>query len=90
MAQGIIKKTTKPSGGAPKRPPSKTTKPGPRQVAPKKIALIKQKKLNKKLSSGLVAKTERTLAQKAGHLEILAGGKKSKAKAGDNKGGQKK
>ncbi|KAJ5625867.1 hypothetical protein N7510_002176 [Penicillium lagena] len=89
MAQGIIKKTTKPSAG-PRRPPSKTTKPGPRQVAPKKISLIKQNKLNKKISSGLVAKTERTLAQKAGHLEILAGGKKSKAKAGDNKGGQKK
>ncbi|CAL5867602.1 uncharacterized protein PFLUO_LOCUS1821 [Penicillium psychrofluorescens] len=88
MAQGAIKKTTKPSAG-PKRPPSKTTRPGPRQIAPKKTSLIKQQKLNKKISSGLVGKTERTLAQKAGHLEILAGGKK-KTKAGDNKAGQKK
>lgn len=31
-----------------------------------------------KLTSGLVSKTERSLAQKAGHLEILAGGKKDK------------
>ncbi|PLN84443.1 hypothetical protein BDW42DRAFT_191534 [Aspergillus taichungensis] len=50
---------------------------GPRNIAPKKQTLIKQKKLNKKLTSGLVTRTERTLAQKAGHLEMLAGGKKS-------------
>jgi Protein of unknown function (DUF2462) len=29
-----------------------------------------------KLSAGLITKTERTLAERAGHLELLAGGKK--------------
>lgn len=31
-----------------------------------------------KLTSGLVTKTERSLATKAGHLELLAGGKKDR------------
>ncbi|ODH45238.1 hypothetical protein ACO22_00234 [Paracoccidioides brasiliensis] len=31
-----------------------------------------------KLSAGLTAKTERTLAERAGHLELLASGKKNK------------
>jgi hypothetical protein len=35
--------------------------------------------------------TERTLGAKAGHLEILKGGKKNKdTKEGDKKGGSKK
>lgn len=33
-----------------------------------------------KLSSGLTAKTERALAEKAGHLELLKGGKNDKKK----------
>lgn len=47
-----------------------------------------------KLSGGLTARTERSLAEKAGHLELLAGGKRdSKAAEGmrkakkDKKGG---
>lgn len=36
-----------------------------------------------KISSGLTAKTEQNLAKRAGHLEMLAGGKK------DSKGGSK-
>ena len=35
----------------------------------------------KKYSSGLIKKTEQSLAEKAGHLEILKGGKKSKRDA---------
>ncbi|KAJ5084646.1 hypothetical protein NUU61_009225 [Penicillium alfredii] len=85
MAQGLLKKS-KPTTASSKRPSSKTTKPGPRQIAPKKTSLVKQHKLNKKLTSGLAAKTERSLAQKAGHLEMLAGGKKDK---GDGKGKKK-
>lgn len=34
----------------------------------------------KKLSSGLTAKTERNLAERAGHLELLKGTKKDKGK----------
>ncbi|KAJ5231669.1 UPF0390 protein [Penicillium citrinum] len=77
MAQGLLKKS-KPSTAATKRGANARTKPGPRQVAPKKQGLIKQAKLNKKLTSGLVAKTERSLASKAGHLEMLTGGKKER------------
>jgi len=46
--------------------------------------LIKQKKLKKKLSAGLIAKTERNLAERAGHLELLGGGKNKKKKDGGN------
>ncbi|PIG88881.1 hypothetical protein AARAC_002566 [Aspergillus arachidicola] len=63
-------------------------KPGPRQIAPKKQSLIKQQKMTKKLTAGLISKTERNLAQKAGHLELLAGGKKDKKKENGNKGGK--
>ncbi|KAE8151876.1 hypothetical protein BDV25DRAFT_152098 [Aspergillus avenaceus] len=84
MAQAPLKKAkpstnTKPATLGPKR--------GPRQIAPKKQTLIKQKKLTKKLTAGLTARTERSLAQRAGHLEMLAGGKKDKKneKGGSNK-----
>ncbi|OQD75105.1 hypothetical protein PENDEC_c008G00480 [Penicillium decumbens] len=83
MAQGALKKSKKTTATAQRESRSNArTRPGPRQVAPKKAALVRQAKLNKKLTSGLVLKTERSLAQKAGHLEILAGGKKDKGKGG--------
>ncbi|OJK02784.1 DUF2462 domain-containing protein [Aspergillus aculeatinus CBS 121060] len=85
MVQGSLKKT-KPSGGSTsKRPTALAPKRGPRQIAPKKASLIKQQKLTKKLTAGLTAQTEKNLAEKAGHLELLAGGKKDK-KAGAAKG----
>ncbi|KAE8349912.1 hypothetical protein BDV28DRAFT_151447 [Aspergillus coremiiformis] len=75
MVQGSLKKK---ATSAPKRPAALGLKKGPRQIAPKKQSLIKQKKLTKKLTAGLVAKTERNLAQRVGHLELLAGGKRDK------------
>ncbi|GIJ84538.1 hypothetical protein Asppvi_003385 [Aspergillus pseudoviridinutans] len=89
MAQGPLKKT-KPSTA--KRPTALAPKRGPRQIAPKKATLIKQQKITKKLTAGLTAKTERSLAQRAGHLELLAGGKKDKKaekEKGKDKGGKK-
>ncbi|KAJ5526829.1 UPF0390 protein [Penicillium frequentans] len=79
MAQGSLKKN-KPSTATAKRSSllASRTRPGPRQIAPKKASLVKTAKLNKKLCSGLVGKTERSLATKAGHLELLAGGKKDR------------
>jgi hypothetical protein len=66
-------------------------KKGARVIAPKKAYLVKKKKMAKKLSAGLTAKTERNLAEKAGHLEMLAGGKRgSKIGDKDRKGGEKK
>lgn len=59
-------------------PQSLGPKRGSRVIAPKKANLVKQQKMTKKLTAGLIAKTERNLAQRAGHLEMLAGGKKEK------------
>ncbi|KAJ5894091.1 UPF0390 protein [Penicillium taxi] len=91
MAQGLNKKTNpKTAVGKRASHAASKTKTGARTVAPKKAALIKVQKLNKKMSSGLVAKTERSLAAKAGHLEILAGGKKNKDTGKDGKTGAKR
>lgn len=50
---------------------------------------MQQKGVTKKYTAGLVGKTERGLAEKVGHLEILAGGKKSGRIGGEGKKGQK-
>lgn len=55
---------------------------------PKKAKLVQQQKIMKKHTSGLTALTEKNLAQRAGHLEILGGGKKDKRE--DSKGGKSK
>ncbi|GAB7347370.1 hypothetical protein MBLNU459_g4303t1 [Dothideomycetes sp. NU459] len=80
MAQGIVKK----SNAAPKKTRPALPQRGTRVIKPKKAALIKQQQIKKKTSSGLTAMTEKALAEKAGHLEMLKGGKKErddKAKA---------
>lgn len=59
--------------------PSKTgPRPGAKVIKPKKAKLIQQEKIKKKSAAGLVGTTEKFLAEKAGHLEILRGGKKDK------------
>ncbi|OJJ86421.1 DUF2462 domain-containing protein, partial [Aspergillus glaucus CBS 516.65] len=78
MAQGLLKKAKPSTGAKSKRPAALGPKPGPRQIAPKKNTLVKQQKMTRKLTAGYTAKTERNLASKAGHLEMLAGGKKDK------------
>ncbi|PYH95046.1 hypothetical protein BO71DRAFT_398417 [Aspergillus ellipticus CBS 707.79] len=85
MVQGSLKKK---STTGPKRPATLGPKRGPRQIAPKKATLIKQKKLTKKLTSGLTTMTERNLAEKAGHLELLAGGKKDRKKSAEGAKGK--
>ncbi|KAF3190185.1 hypothetical protein TWF106_009184 [Orbilia oligospora] len=77
MAQGT-KKLTKPT--TTKRPQTLGPRKGNRVIAPKKQILIKQNAIKKKHSGGLTAKTEKNLAEKAGHLELLPGGKKDKKK----------
>lgn len=84
MAQGTIKAKSKPSL-KPSRGAHGITKKGSRSIAPKKAALAKQQKLTKKLSAGLTAKTEKMLGEKAGHLEMLSGGKKERKKNEDSK-----
>ncbi|KAK8166283.1 hypothetical protein IWX90DRAFT_432343 [Phyllosticta citrichinensis] len=84
MAQGTIKQKAKPAATAKGngKKPSALKPRGTRQIAPKKANLIAQKKLLKKHTGGLTALTEKSLAQRAGHLEILRGGKKDKTKEG--------
>ncbi|EON67288.1 hypothetical protein W97_06541 [Coniosporium apollinis CBS 100218] len=90
MAQGAVKKAAKPAGVT----KSQRTQRGARVIAPKKVKLIQQQKLVKKHTSGLTALTEKNLAEKAGHLELLRGGKKDKkgGKGAERKGekGEKK
>ncbi|KAK3062985.1 hypothetical protein LTS18_002983 [Coniosporium uncinatum] len=76
MAQGAVKKASKPTGVSKK--PSQKVQRGNKVIAPKKAKLIQQKKLVKKHTSGLTALTEKNLAEKAGHLEMLKGGKKDR------------
>ncbi|OCK85022.1 hypothetical protein K432DRAFT_253235, partial [Lepidopterella palustris CBS 459.81] len=74
MAQGLIKKSAKPS----KKPSTTSSGPkrGHRIIKPKKTKLIQKQAIAKKGSAGLSAMTEKHLAAKAGHLELLKGGKR--------------
>ncbi|EPE27794.1 hypothetical protein GLAREA_04585 [Glarea lozoyensis ATCC 20868] len=81
MAQGTIKAgkkstapTVKGSGG---RKTVLGPKKGARTIAPRKAGLVRNAKMTKKHSAGLTAMTERTLGAKAGHLELIKGGKKN-------------
>ncbi|KAJ9194543.1 hypothetical protein DTO166G4_3918 [Paecilomyces variotii] len=87
MTQGALKKSKPGAATASKRPNALGPKKGQRSIAPKKASLVKQRKITKKLTSGLINKTERNLAERAGHLELLAGGKKDKKEKGKDKNG---
>jgi hypothetical protein len=86
MAQGQIKKSTA-------RPPAKAkrqSKKGARVTKPQKPKSKTSKEL-RKFTSGMVAKTEAMLGQKAGHLELIGKGKKvAKEDKVGKKGGSKK
>ncbi|KAL2055643.1 hypothetical protein ABVK25_003885 [Lepraria finkii] len=83
MAQGAIKKS-KSAASSSRRPSVLGPKKGQRTIAPKKKSLVKQKKFSKKYTSGLIGKTERNLAEKAGHLEMLGEGKKKGGEEREN------
>lgn len=69
--------TSTPRTAGPKR--------GARVIKPKKASLISQEKIKKKSSAGLIGQTEKLLAEKAGHLEMLKGGKKEKKEKKEKK-----
>ncbi|KAF2840968.1 hypothetical protein M501DRAFT_1002050 [Patellaria atrata CBS 101060] len=83
MAQGAPKLKSKPAA-KPRSGSRSGPKPGARVIKPKNPKLIKQQKVIKKRTAGLTAQTEKALAERAGHLEMLKGGKKEKEK--ENKG----
>jgi Protein of unknown function (DUF2462) len=79
MAQAPLKKSNKPTNTKSKSSSSShsgITKKGSRTIAPKNAKLAKQQKMTKKFSAGLINETERMLGAKAGHLEMLGGGKR--------------
>ncbi|KAF6226128.1 hypothetical protein HO133_008994 [Letharia lupina] len=89
MAQGVVKSRKPPPSS--RKPSTAGPKKGQRAIAPKKRNLVTQKKITKKYTAGLTGKTERALAERAGHLEMLGGGKKKKKEkkgggAGDGEG----
>ncbi|KZM25751.1 uncharacterized protein EKO05_0002583 [Ascochyta rabiei] len=83
MAQGAVKKS-KPVA-APRKASKSGPRPGAKVIKPKKANLIQQNKIKKKSAAGLVGQTEKFLAEKAGHLEILKGGKKDKKEGSKSK-----
>ncbi|EKD14443.1 uncharacterized protein L3040_005725 [Drepanopeziza brunnea f. sp. 'multigermtubi'] len=91
MVQGTLKSkklTTATARESGRRQAVLGPKRGARTIAPKKQVLVRNAKMTKKHSAGLTAMTERTLGAKAGHLELLKGGKKNKdAKDGKDKKG---
>jgi hypothetical protein len=68
---------------------SQRSQRGARVIKPKKTSIITQNKIKHKAGAGLVGHTEKMLAQKAGHLEMLKGGKRDKKEAGKGKDGNK-
>lgn len=81
MPQGTFKKAAKPTG----------SKPNVRNAAvAKKKNKTSTDRLSKKLTAGMVAKTEKLLGQRVGHLELIGTGKRDKNLADQKKGGSKK
>ncbi|KAL9613166.1 MAG: hypothetical protein Q9167_002286 [Letrouitia subvulpina] len=64
-------------------------KKGARVIAPRKKKLVEGRKVAKKFSAGLISKTEQMLGERAGHLELLNGGKGKNERRLDEKGGKK-
>lgn len=84
MAQGTVKKSTKavvPKLTHSKRQASKVAKP--------KKGKAGVDKAHKKFTSGLTARTEALLGERAGHLELIGKGKKGEKREA-KQGGSKK
>lgn len=69
---------------------SQRVQTGNRVIKPKKASLVKANQQHKKYTAGLTAMTEKSLAGKAGHLELLRGGKKDKKLSDSGKAGSEK
>ncbi|KAI1851091.1 hypothetical protein JX265_002862 [Neoarthrinium moseri] len=92
MAQGTVKPRAKPVK-APTANSAGKTKKGARVAKPKKASSADR--IQKKFSSGLAARTERLLGERAGHLEMIGkgrnkSGKKDPGADAAKKGGSRK
>ncbi|KAK0728640.1 hypothetical protein B0T26DRAFT_639291 [Lasiosphaeria miniovina] len=87
MAQGSLKKTATPNPG--KTKPSRHAKRG--AITKPKTVRTAADKLQKKYTGGMVGKTEKMLAARVGHLELIDKvWKKDKKEAVKVKGGTRK
>lgn len=84
MVQGSIK----PSARTKVAKPTHSKKQAAKVAKPKKTK-ANMDKVHKKFTSGLTAKTEALLGERAGHLELIGKGKKADKKV-TVKGGSKK
>ena len=90
MAQGAVKKAPRASLGSKAKQPHKPKK-GARVTKPQKAKSSSTDKIIKKFSSGMIAKTEAMLGEKARHLELIGKGKKAEKSDGNGrKGGSRK
>ncbi|KAH7633076.1 hypothetical protein B0T09DRAFT_380558 [Sordaria sp. MPI-SDFR-AT-0083] len=78
MAQGSGSKITKPNPGLNRSKGGKTPKKS--GVSKVKKNKTKADKVQKKFTAGMVAKTEKMLGARAGHLELIGKGKKEENK----------
>ena len=88
MAQGGLKKNATQNPGKIGKSPGIKNKAGSINK-PKKPKKTSADKLTKKLTSGMAAKTELMLGEKAGHLELIGQGRK-KAKLNPTEEKQRK
>ncbi|KAK3403480.1 hypothetical protein B0T20DRAFT_475268 [Sordaria brevicollis] len=87
MAQGTGSKITKPNPGLNRSKGGKAPKKS--GVSKVKKNKTKADKVQKKFTAGMVAKTEKMLGARAGHLELIGKGKKEENKE-KFKGGTRK
>lgn len=94
MAQGSIKMKARPAKAPTKKTHSKKQQSrggGGAISKPQKAKSTARTKMTKKFTSGLVARTEQLLGERAGHLELIGKGKKTEASDKiSGKGGSKK
>ncbi|KAM4065490.1 hypothetical protein HRG_004205 [Hirsutella rhossiliensis] len=84
MVQGAVKLSSRTKAAKPTHSKKQASK-----VAKPKKTKGSIDKVHKKFTSGLTAKTEALLGERAGHLELIGKGKKADKKA-SVKGGSKK
>lgn len=88
MAQGSLKKNATPNPGKAGKTSHGTKNKVGSINKPKKPKKSSADKIQKKFTSGMVARTEAMLGEKAGHLELIGKGRKKgadKDKAADDK-----
>ncbi|CAN6674142.1 hypothetical protein TRVA0_050S00694 [Trichomonascus vanleenenianus] len=70
MPQGVLKKSAGKSKVAKKQCPKKAA---PKLIAPKKQRAVKEARITKKHTAAITAATEKLIASRVGHLELLKG-----------------